>query len=438
MKSTANEKMNIHSIKYMTKKTGISKMEDPEFFYVPLSQHIGQSSSEKVKKGDYINRYQKIGEITGNISAAIHSPVSGIVEEITESYGMNGNIVKTVKIRNDFKYNTEPAKKREMKKLNEYTKDEILSAIKDAGIVGEGGAQFPTHIKYDIKDKSVETFILNGAECEPYLTADYTVMKEWTEELFDGIRIVEKLISPKEIVIGIEEENKELLERLSEIIKNKNMKNIRIQILPTEYPQGSELHLIKTVTGKEIGKGELPVNSGVIVSNVGTVKSIYDAFIEGKPLIERIVTINGEKTEKKGNYLLKIGTPLSHIMEKINPEKEAKIIFGGPMMGEEVKNMETPVVKGTSGVLFLSSDIDKIERNNCISCGYCVDVCPMGLMPMKFEEMYRKGKYKKLMKLNLDVCIECGACEYSCPSRVPLIKSIKEGKKMLREKGEMR
>ena len=258
-------------------------------------------------------------------------------------------------------------------------------------------------------------------------------MNEWTEQFFDGIKIVEKLLNPKKTVIGIGEENRELVERFSEVSRKKNMTNIEICVLPTAYPQGSELQLIKTITGKEIKKGNLPVNYGVVVNNVGTVKSVYDAFIEGKPLIERVVTISGEKTEEKGNYLIKTGTPLGHIIEKINPEKDAKIIFGGPMMGEEVKDMNVPVIKGTSGILFLSGNIDNIERNNCISCGYCVDACPMGLMPMKFEEMYRKGKYKKLVKLNLDMCIECGACEYSCPSRVPLIKSIKEGKGMLRE-----
>ena len=441
MNNIVNEKMKIDSMKHITKKMKLSVMDDPEIFYIPLAQHIGQISKETVKKGDYVKQYEKIGEIQGNVSAAVHSPISGIVEDIIENPVANGNVVKTLKIRNDFKYDSIKLEKKEMEKLDKYTKEEILSAIKDSGIVGEGGAQFPTHVKYNIGNKKVDTFILNGSECEPYLTADYTVMNEWTEEFFDGIKIVEKLLNPKEIVIGIEEENEELFEKFSETAKRKNMTNIKTQILPSAYPQGSELQLIKAVTGKEIRKGTLPIDAGVIVSNVGTVKSVYDAFIEGKPLIERIVTVSGEKTEKRENFLLKIGTPLSHILEKINPEKEAKIIFGGPMMGEEVKDMNVPVIKGTSGILFLSSAINNVERNNCISCGYCVDVCPMGLMPMKFEEMYRKGKYRKLVKLNLDMCIECGACEYSCPSRVPLIKSIKEGKnelRKMREKGEIK
>ncbi|MBF1337107.1 MAG: RnfABCDGE type electron transport complex subunit C, partial [Leptotrichia sp.] len=285
----------------------------------------------------------------------------------------------------------------------------------------------------------IDTFIVNGAECEPYLTADYTIMSNYVEELLGGIKIAEKLLRPREVVIGIEEENIDIAEHIEVIIKQSRLFNVKVQVLPTAYPQGSELQLIRSVTGKEIKKGEIPGNHGIIVSNVGTVKSMYDAFTEGKPLVERVVTVSGEKVKTKGNYLLKVGTPLSHIIEQLNPEDNAKIVFGGPMMGEEVTETSTPVVKGTSGILFLSKDIDSVKRENCISCGYCVDVCPMGLMPMKFAESYRKEQYEKLVTVyHLDNCIECGACEYVCPSRVPLIKSIKEGKEKLRETGEMK
>jgi len=196
-------------------------MDDPEIFYIPLAQHIGQISKETVKKGDYVKQYEKIGEIQGNVSAAVHSPISGIVEDIIENPVANGNVVKTLKIRNDFKYDSIKLEKKEMEKLDKYTKEEILSAIKDSGIVGEGGAQFPTHVKYNIGNKKVDTFILNGSECEPYLTADYTVMNEWTEEFFDGIKIVEKLLNPKEIVIGIEEEMKNFLKNFPKLQKER-------------------------------------------------------------------------------------------------------------------------------------------------------------------------------------------------------------------------
>ena len=439
MKNIISEKMKIESMKHVTKKTGLTTMKDPEFFYVPLSQHIGQVAKETVKVGDYVHRYEKIGEVSGKVSSMVHSPVSGKVTEIIENPAANGKKVKTVVIKNDFKYKEIETEKRRIEEVGTFRRDEILEIIKEAGIVGEGGAQFPTHVKYDIGYKKIDTFIVNGAECEPYLTADYTIMSNYVEELLGGIKIAEKLLRPREVVIGIEEENIDIAEHIEVIIKQSRLFNVKIQVLPTAYPQGSELQLIRSVTGKEIKKSEIPGNHGVIVSNVGTVKSMYDAFTEGKPLVERVVTVSGEKVEKKGNYLLKVGTPLSHIIEQLNPEDNAKIVFGGPMMGEEVTETSTPVVKGTSGILFLSKDIDSVKRENCISCGYCVDVCPMGLMPMKFAESYRKEQYEKLVTVyHLDNCIECGACEYVCPSRVPLIKSIKEGKEKLRETGEMK
>ena len=439
MKNIISEKMKIESMKHVTKKTGLTTMKDPEFFYVPLSQHIGQVAKETVKVDDYVHRYEKIGEVSGKVSSMVHSPVSGKVTEIIEKPAANGKKVKTVVIKNDFKYKEIETEKRRIEEVGTFRRDEILEIIKEAGIVGEGGAQFPTHVKYDIGYKKIDTFIVNGAECEPYLTADYTIMSNYVEDLLGGIKIAEKLLRPREVVIGIEEENIDIAEHIEVIIKQSRLFNVKIQILPTAYPQGSELQLIRSVTGKEIKKSEIPGNHGIIVSNVGTVKSMYDAFTEGKPLVERVVTVSGEKVKTKGNYLLKVGTPLSHIIEQLNPEDNAKIVFGGPMMGEEVTETSTPVVKGTSGILFLSKDIDSVKRENCISCGYCVDVCPMGLMPMKFAESYRKEQYEKLVTVyHLDNCIECGACEYVCPSRVPLIKSIKEGKEKLRETGEMK
>ena len=439
MKNIISEKMKIGSMKHVTKKTGLTTMKDPEFFYVPLSQHIGQVAKETVKVGDYVHRYEKIGEVSGKVSSMVHSPVSGKVTEIVEKPAANGKKVKTVVIKNDFKYKEIETEKRRIEEVGTFRRDEILEIIKEAGIVGEGGAQFPTHVKYDIGYKKIDTFIVNGAECEPYLTADYTIMSNYVEEMLGGIKIAEKLLRPREVVIGIEEENIDIAEHIEVIIKQSRLFNVKIQVLPTAYPQGSELQLIRSVTGKEIKKSEIPGNHGIIVSNVGTVKSMYDAFTEGKPLVERVVTVSGEKVKTKGNYLLKVGTPLSHIIEQLNPEDNAKIVFGGPMMGEEVTETSTPVVKGTSGILFLSKDIDSVKRENCISCGYCVDVCPMGLMPMKFAESYRKEQYEKLVTVyHLDNCIECGACEYVCPSRVPLIKSIKEGKEKLRETGEMK
>ena len=417
-------------MKDKTKKKKMSQLEEPQFFYISLSQHIGNPAAEIVKTGDYVKRFQLIGESQGNISAKIHSPVSGNVKDIIEKAMPNGANVKTVVIENDFQYTEEETVKREIRNLSSYSEKELLEIIENAGITGEGGAQFPAHIKYDVKDKRIKNLILNGAECEPYLTCDYTLMKEYTKELFDGIKIICEILKPENIILAIDEK----YSALESEFQKYNTDNVKILTVSDIYPQGSEQLLINSILNKEIPKSKLPAEEGIIVSNVGTVKAVYEAFSYGRPLVERIVTISGEKSGEYGDYIIKIGTPLSHIIKKSglkDQPENVRMIFGGPMMGNEISDLETGIMKGTSGVLFLSKEIDRIERKNCILCGYCSEVCPVYLMPMKFEEFYRKGKYKKLLEFNLNSCIECGACEYICPSRVALIESIKSGKKEL-------
>lgn len=417
-------------MKDKTKKKKMSQLEEPQFFYISLSQHIGNPAAEIVKTGDYVKRFQLIGESQGNISAKIHSPVSGNVKDIIEKAMPNGANVKTVVIENDFQYIEEETVKREIRNLSSYSEKELLEIIENAGITGEGGAQFPAHIKYDVKDKRIKNLILNGAECEPYLTCDYTLMKEYTRELFDGIKIICEILKPENIILAIDEK----YSALESEFQKYNTDNVKILTVSDIYPQGSEQLLINSILNKEIPKSKLPAEEGIIVSNVGTVKAVYEAFSYGRPLVERIVTISGEKSGEYGDYIIKIGTPLNHIIKKSglkDQPENVRMIFGGPMMGNEISDLETGIMKGTSGVLFLSKEIDRIERKNCILCGYCSEVCPVYLMPMKFEEFYRKGKYKKLLEFNLNSCIECGACEYICPSRVALIESIKSGKKEL-------
>ena len=417
-------------MKDKTKKKKMNQLEEPQFFYISLSQHIGNPAAEIVKTGDYVKRFQLIGESQGNISAKIHSPVSGNVKDIIEKAMPNGANVKTVVIENDFQYTEEETVKREIRNLSSYSEKELLEIIENAGITGEGGAQFPAHIKYDVKDKRIKNLILNGAECEPYLTCDYTLMKEYTRELFDGIKIICEILKPENIILAIDEK----YSALESEFQKYNTDNVKILTVSDIYPQGSEQLLINSILNKEIPKSKLPAEEGIIVSNVGTVKAVYEAFSYGRPLVERIVTISGEKSGEYGDYIIKIGTPLSHIIKKSglkDQPENVRMIFGGPMMGNEISDLETGIMKGTSGVLFLSKEIDRIERKNCILCGYCSEVCPVYLMPMKFEEFYRKGKYKKLLEFNLNSCIECGACEYICPSRVALIESIKSGKKEL-------
>ena len=425
-----NMKKERQPMKPLTKNTEIKEIKDSSLFYIPLSQHIGSLSIPIVEIGDYVKKYEKIGDASGSISANIHSPISGDVVDVVDHFIANGKKIKTIIIANDFQNKEADLTKRKLRDLKSIKKDEIFKIIKEAGIVGLGGAQFPTHVKYDIKFRKVETFIINGAECEPYLTSDYSVMKNFTKEILRGLKVIQKLLNPKEIVIGIEEENKELIEIFEKVQDEEEFK-IKIELLPVIYPQGSELQLINTITGKKVKKGELPLEKGVIVSNVSTVKAIYDAFFEGKPLTERIITISGEEAKNIGNYKLKFGTPVYHIVKELKITNEDKIIFGGPMMGTEVFDSRVPTVKGTSGILFL--DVEKIERKNCISCGYCVETCPMNLMPFEFADYYKNGKYEKMATANIQNCIECGACEFVCPSRVPLMESIKTGKLILSE-----
>ena len=420
----------IEDMKIVTKNMSLKKISESEIFFVPLLQHKGERAFEIVRVGQEVRKYEKIAQGYGSISANIHSPVSGKVIRIMKNFLPDGSKVRTIIIENNFKEERVKLVKRNMRELQMAESEEILKIIEEAGIVGLGGAGFPTASKYDIKLEKIDTFIINGMESEPYLTADYLLMKNYAKEICRGIKVAEKVLRPRHMVIAISEKNKELVSVFERMAREVNI-DLQIKILSADYPQGSEILLIDKITGKKIQKGKLTIERGIIVSNVGTIKAIYDAFFNGKPLIERIVTISGEEVPNAGNYKIRIGTPLVHIVDSLNITKTDKIIFGGPMMGNKVKEPSTPIVKGTSGVIFLNEE--KIESKNCISCGKCVEVCPMNLIPFEFSKYYEKGRYVKMLNANIFNCIECGACEYVCPSRVPLIESIKNGKEILVE-----
>lgn len=420
----------IEDMKIVTKNMSLKKISESEIFFVPLLQHKGERAFEIVRVGQEVRKYEKIAQGYGSISANIHSPVSGKVIRIMKNFLPDGSKVRTIIIENNFKEERVKLVKRNMRELQMAESEEILKIIEEAGIVGLGGAGFPTASKYDIKLEKIDTFIINGMGSEPYLTADYLLMKNYAKEICRGIKVAEKVLRPRHMVIAISEKNKELVSVFERMAREVNI-DLQIKILSADYPQGSEILLIDKITGKKIQKGKLTIEKGVIVSNVGTIKAIYDAFFNGKPLIERIVTISGEEVPNAGNYKIRIGTPLVHIVDSLNITKTDKIIFGGPMMGNKVKEPSTPIVKGTSGVIFLNEE--KIESKNCISCGKCVEVCPMNLIPFEFSKYYEKGRYVKMLNANIFNCIECSACEYVCPSRVPLIESIKNGKEILVE-----
>ncbi|WP_062182052.1 electron transport complex subunit RsxC [Dysgonomonas macrotermitis] len=423
--------MHIFSMKRDTKKKSIEKIDNAPLLYLSLSQHIGKPAEPVVAIGEQVKKYQIIAQGAGVMSANIHAPVSGIIQSIGKHPQAEGSMTDMIVLANDFRYEELVLPSDDVAGL---TPEQIIALIKDAGIVGEGGAQFPTHIKYTLQGHKIDTFIINGTECEPYLTADYILMKEYTSQLFEGITIVNKILNASRIVLSIEEQNKDLLDVFRPFLAKTEYNHIQVKVLPNQYPQGGELQLIKSVTGKVLPRGVLPRDEGIIVSNAGTVYAVYKAVAERKPLTERIVTISGEESKRIGNLEVAIGTPISHILQSQGlsgiPDEDI-VVLGGPMMGKNVVDTSAPVTKGSSGVLLFRKK--EIKRNNCISCGYCVDVCPMHLMPMKFEENYRKEKYSQLEKYSLSLCIECAACEYICPSDVPLIESIKKGKQKQRE-----
>lgn len=420
--------MHILSKKNLTKKSKILSIADAPLLYVPLLQHIGKPAIPVVSVGQEVKKYQLIGKAAEGLSANIHAPVSGRVISIKEHPLVDGTLIPTLCIENNFKETEEERSSGGSWKGLSAT--ELLELIRTAGIVGEGGAQFPTFYKYAVEGKPVHTIIVNGTECEPYLTADYALMNERTRELLEGIAILQTLLQPKQIVITLEKQNRELASVFAPYLNENPL--LRIQLLPNEYPQGGELQLIHSVLGFELPRNQLPRDRGVLVNNVGTIYAVYRAVVERIPLVSRFITLSGELPAPYGNYEVKIGTPVSHLLKELQlSDTNRTIVLGGPMMGKSVQYLEAPFTKGSSGLLFFEKR--PVKRSPCISCGYCVEVCPMHLMPMKFEEIYRMGSFFKLEKYQLSNCIECAACEYICPSSVPLIESIKEGKRKLKE-----
>lgn len=422
--------MHIFSLKEDTKKEKIQPLVDAPILYLSLTKYLDSAPKPVVNIGDKVRKYQLIGLSSSEFSSNIHSSVSGVVLDIKEHPQADGTMVNTIIVENDFQ-ETEIDIPTNIE-YTQYSPEQLLQIIQDAGVVGQGGAQFPTASKYTLEGKKINTFIINGTECEPYLTADYALMSERAEELFRSINLINKILEAENIVISIEEQNKELLNIFNPLIEQKEYEKFRVVILPNQYPQGGELQLIKSVTGIEIPRNKRPRDWGVIVSNVGTIYAIYQAIVLQKPVVNRIVTISGEKSSNYGNYEIKIGTPIGHIINQLGLNTNNKsVVLGGPMMGKAITDWTIPITKGAAGILFLKKE--KIKRNSCISCGYCVEVCPMHLMPMKFEENFRRGKYFNLEKYSISSCIECAACEYICPSNVPLIESIKEGKIKLKQ-----
>lgn len=420
----------------ITSTKSIKRMPTPKVVYVPISQHIGIPSEIIVNVKDKVEIGQVIAKSSGFVSSNIHSPVSGTVTKLDKIIDTSGYKKQCIVIRTDIKdeANFENIEYPLKKEISLEPKD-ILQKINESGIVGLGGATFPSHVKLSIKEGTkLDCLIINGVECEPYLTADHRLMLEKAEEVIVGLKILMFALHIEKAVIGIENNKKDAIEVFKNLSVNE--KGIKVAALKVKYPQGGEKQLVRAILNREVPKNGLPLDVGVIVHNVGTIFAIYQAIQYNKPLTERVVTITGKKLENASNYWVKIGTPIKDLVDEVGglPEGTRKIVNGGPMMGKAIKNLDVPVTKGTSGILVIHEDeASRGEQKNCIRCGECVDVCPMGLEPHLLMNLTEKGKYDDASNEDIMTCIECGSCSYICPSHRPLLDYIRFGKNIVKK-----
>lgn len=396
----------------------------------PLSQHIGAPASPVVQKGDYVKRGQKIGEAGGFVSAPVHASVSGIVKGMEPRLGATGTMANSIIIENDGKYEeTEYVPAR----LEELTKEEILKRIQEGGVVGMGGAGFPTHVKLSPKmPEKIEYVLVNGAECEPYLTSDYRKMLDEPEEIVEGLRIMLALFENAKGYICIEDNKPDCIEKMKELVKD--IPRMEVKELLTKYPQGGERTLIYATTGREINSSMLPADVGCVVDNVDTVAAIYRAVILGEPVIDKVITVTGDGIKTPKNFKVCTGTDLAEVVEAAGGLKEgvSKVIAGGPMMGFAMYDLHVPCTKTTSACLCLKEDpVSKAKQTACINCGRCVNVCPGGVIPARLATFAEHGDMESFQKFDGMECCECGCCSYICPAKRPLTQSIKSMRKMV-------
>lgn len=406
----------------------IELFKDPEFAVILMSQHFGKPAKPIVQIGDKVKIGQIIGEAQGDFSANVHASISGEVVKIATAPHPVLIEDMAVTIQNDHLsewYPTPPLKKEN--KL--FSRDELLDLIKKNGIVGMGGATFPTHIKLNPK-VPVDTLIVNGAECEPYLTCDFRLLMEQSDALLNGIKIILTLLPVKRVIIGIEENKHEAIQLIKTLIgKNEFSASVTVESLQEKYPQGAEKNLIFALTRRTVPVGKLPFDIGVVVQNIATVIAIHEAVYLQKPLIDRVVTVSGHHIRSPKNVRVKIGTPVHELITYCQGDTEnpGKVIFGGPMMGIALRSLDTPIMKGTSGVLVLDGN-HKAQESKCIRCGKCIDNCPSGLMPVKITESAKIGETSQYEKLFVSSCVECGVCSYNCPAAIPLLNYIRLAK----------
>ncbi|MBO0441213.1 electron transport complex subunit RsxC [Candidatus Enterococcus ikei] len=410
--------------KWLTKLETITELSSPKQIILPMNMHIGKPAKIVVSIGQQVKIGTMIGAKDGLISANIHSSISGTVEKIEQRI-IGTAEVSVVIIKNDFKDTYE---------IPQINNENLVETIKNNGIVGMGGAGFPTDVKFLLKEhQQMETLIVNAVECEPFVTADRRIIIEQMNDFIEGINMLQEMLSIKQCVIAIESSSEEAVQKLEAKIDNNR---IKLKILPNHYPQGAEKIVIKAVLGKELPAGKLPIDLNVGIINVSTVLATFHALKENRPLIDRVVTVSGTPIKHPKNLRVRIGTPVEHVIEACGGfiESPMKLINGGPMMGKVIQNLDEPVTKTTSLILALTKEEAKIpEEQNCIRCSECVNACPVNLQPISISNAYRAGDIEETKRLGVLNCIDCGACSYICPSKIDILSDIRAAKQKVLE-----
>lgn len=423
--------------KDLTEHLVLEVMPNPKQVIIPLNQHLGKPAKPIVKKGDVVKAGSILAEADGFVSAVIHSPVSGKITKITKGATVTGTPKDAIVIdcaeTNEYEI-------MEALDFNIVNAEQIRERVKAAGIVGQGGASFPTFVKLSPPpDKKIDIVVLNGCECEPYLTRDFRLMVERTDDVLKGLTLFMRALGVSKGAVGIEDNKPEAIAVMKEAVKN--YKNIEVEVVKTKYPQGAEKMLIKAVTGKEVPPGKLPMDVGVVIQNISTAVAVSEAVCNGMPLITASLTVSGKGIKNPKNLTVPVGTTLSDVLDYCGgvTEEAKKIVVGGPMMGVAQYDFSAPVMKATSGILGLTEkEINDHEETPCLRCGMCVGVCPLGLEPTRLAKLSQLNKLEEAENLGITVCMECGTCTFTCPANIPLVQWIRLGKqrviKMQRER----
>lgn len=404
----------------------------PKLVVIPMQQHIGAPCKPLVAVGDRVLRGQKIGDGEG-LCVPVHASVSGTVVTIEPRPHTSGRMVNAIVIENDMLDETVPENGCDLP-LEQLDAETVLHTIREAGIVGMGGAAFPGNVKALSSMGKIDTLIANACECEPYITADDSLLRTEPEHVLEGMMILRQILKPERVVLAVEDNKADAIRKVKSL--QKDYAGIEVVVLPTMYPQGAEKQLVQSVTGREVLPGQLPASVGCAVFNVSTFAAIYRAVRLGRPLYQRIVTVSGEAIAQPQNFIVRIGTPLYDLIEVAGGlnDKTERVISGGPMMGIAQSDLSVPVIKATNSVLCLLKDVNGAAENPvCLRCGKCVAVCPMRLQPLYMYRFSLAGRLDELERLNLMDCMECGSCAFTCPGKLPLVESFRKGKAMLRE-----